>query len=130
MTTKSCPLCEPAAERVISRGTLAVALWDGYPVSPGHALVASARHVGSWFELRGDEQAAMLLLLDEVRANVTTGFQPDGFNIGINDGPAAGQTIPHVHIHLIPRYHGDVADPRGGIRWVLADKADYWTGRR
>ena len=61
----------------------------------------------------------MLLLLDEVRANVTGGSQPDGFNIGINDGAAAGQTIPHVHIHLIPRYDGDVADPRGGVRWVL-----------
>jgi diadenosine tetraphosphate (Ap4A) HIT family hydrolase len=123
-------LCSPAAERVISRGTLAVALWDGFPVSPGHALVTSTRHVESWFELTGEERAAMLLLLDEVRVNVDTGFHPDGFTIGINDGAAAGQTIPHVHIHLIPRYDGDVADPRGGVRWVIPARADYWSGRR
>ena len=130
MATPSCPLCQPAAEQVISRGTLAVALWDGHPVSPGHALVASVRHVGSWFELTADERAAMLLLLDEVRTNVEGGFHPDGFNIGIYDGAAAGQTIPHVHVHLIPRYDGDVPDPRGGIRWVVPAKADYWSGRR
>lgn len=130
MTTKPCPLCHPGAERVISRGSLAIALWDGYPVSPGHALVASTRHVESWFDLTADERAAMLLLLDEVRANVDTGFHPDGFNIGINDGAAAGQTVPHVHMHLIPRYDGDVPDPRGGIRWVIPGKAAYWTGRR
>jgi diadenosine tetraphosphate (Ap4A) HIT family hydrolase len=99
-------------------------------VSPGHALVASARHVESWFDLTGEERSAMLLLLDELRVNVGTGFHPDGFNIGINDGAAAGQTIPHVHIHLIPRYDGDAADPRGGIRWVIPAKADYWSGRR
>jgi diadenosine tetraphosphate (Ap4A) HIT family hydrolase len=128
MAAPSCPLCQPAAERVISRGTLAFALWDGYPVSPGHALVAPVRHVGSWFELTADERAAMLLLLDEVRTNVEGGFQPDGFNIGINDGAAAGQTIPHVHVHLIPRYDGDVPDPRGGIRWVVPARADYWSG--
>ena len=86
MLAKSCPLCEPAAERLITRGTLAFALWDGYPVSPGHALVAPVRHVGSWFDLTADEHAAMLLFLDEVRTNVEGGFQPDGFNIGINDG--------------------------------------------
>jgi diadenosine tetraphosphate (Ap4A) HIT family hydrolase len=129
MSAEPCPLCHPAAERVISRGTLAIALWDGYPVNPGHALVASTRHVESWFELTTEERAAMLLLLDEVRGKVATGFHPDGFNIGINDGVAAGQTIPHVHIHLIPRYDGDSPDPRGGIRRVIRDRADYWSGR-
>jgi diadenosine tetraphosphate (Ap4A) HIT family hydrolase len=88
------------------------------------------RHVASWFELTAEERAAMLLLLDEVRTNVEGGFQPDAFNIGINDGAAAGQTIPHVHVHLIPRYDGDVPDPRGGIRWVVPAKADYWSGGR
>ena len=126
MATRPCPLCQPAAERVISHGTLALALWDGHPVSPGHALVAPVRHVGSWFELTADERAAMLLLLDEVRTNVEGGFHPAGFNIGINDGAAAGQTVMHLHIHLMPRYLADSNDPRGGVRWIIPDRAPYW----
>ncbi|MDV7390058.1 HIT domain-containing protein, partial [Arthrospira platensis SPKY1] len=67
--------------------------------------------------------------LDEAREAVSSQYSPDGYNIGINDGPAAGQTVPHLHIHLIPRYKGDLPDPRGGVRWVIPTKADYWSER-
>lgn len=100
---------------------------DAYPVSPGHSLVIPKRHVDSFFAVSNDERVAMLALLDEAQLAAVREFQPDGFNIGINDGPAAGQTVAHLHIHLIPRYKGDVADPRGGVRWVIADKANYWS---
>jgi len=69
----------------------------------------------------------MLALLDLAKVEIDQEHQPDSYNIGINDGPTAGQTVPHLHMHLIPRYNGDVADPRGGVRWVIADKAKYWT---
>ncbi len=72
----------------------------------------------------------MLRLLDAARADVVHSRLPAGFNVGINDGPAAGQTVPHLHIHLIPRYEGDVIDPRGGVRWVIPERADYWTPRK
>jgi diadenosine tetraphosphate (Ap4A) HIT family hydrolase len=66
-------------------------------------------------------------LLDQAKINIQAEYQPDGFNIGINDGPTAGQTVPHLHIHLIPRYTEDGVDPRGGVRWLVPDKADYWS---
>jgi diadenosine tetraphosphate (Ap4A) HIT family hydrolase len=72
----------------------------------------------------------MLELLDAAKATAVADFRPDGFNIGINDGPAAGQTVPHLHMHLIPRYAGDLADPRGGVRWIIPSKADYWSVRK
>lgn len=71
----------------------------------------------------------MLALLDKAKVVIEEKYQPDAFNIGINDGPAAGQTVPHLHLHLIPRYEGDVSDARGGVRWVIPAKADYWTKR-
>lgn len=73
------------------------------------------------------ERSGLLELLDEAKAVAQTEFNPAGFNIGINDGPAAGQTVPHVHVHLIPRFLGDLPDPRGGVRWVIPEKADYWS---
>ena len=102
---------------------------DGFPVSPGHSLVIPKRHVGSFFEVSAEERLALLELLDQAKQSVQAQSHPDGFNIGINDGPAAGQTVPHLHIHLIPRYRGDLADPRGGVRWVIPDKADYWSAK-
>ena len=82
--------------------------------------------MGSWFEASETERTAMLALLDLAKTKIDQEHQPDSYNIGINDGPAAGQTVPHLHMHLIPRYDGDVPDPRGGVRWVIADKAKYW----
>jgi diadenosine tetraphosphate (Ap4A) HIT family hydrolase len=79
--------------------------------------------------LTAEERAAILALLDDAKRNVDAEHKPDGYNIGINDGSAAGQTVPHLHVHLIPRYKDDQKDPRGGVRWIFPDKADYWSKR-
>jgi diadenosine tetraphosphate (Ap4A) HIT family hydrolase len=84
------------------------------------------RHVVSFFDVTGGERKAMLALLDSAKLGLDAAFHPDGYNVGINDGEAAGQTVPHLHLHLIPRYAGDREDPRGGVRWVLPQKAKYW----
>ena len=102
---------------------------DGFPISPGHTLIIPKRHVASFFELTPEERADLLELLDAAKADLDQEFSPDGYNIGVNDGAAAGQTIAHVHIHLIPRFAGDRSDPRGGVRWIFPDKADYWSDR-
>jgi diadenosine tetraphosphate (Ap4A) HIT family hydrolase len=122
-----CPFCVIESSRVVATNSLAFAIRDGYPVSPGHTLAIPNRHVGSFFDLSPQEHDALLDLIQDQKRLLDAEFSPDAFNIGINDGPAAGQTIPHVHVHLIPRYRGDVPHPRGGIRWVLADRARYWT---
>ena len=125
----SCPFCTLTESRVRLQSALAVGVDDAYPVAPGHTLIVPRRHVGSYFQLNRDERAAMHELLDQAQSELRERLRPDAYTIGINDGPAAGQSIPHVHIHLIPRFHGDRDNPRGGVRWVLPDKADYWTGR-
>lgn len=102
---------------------------DGFPISPGHTLIIPKRHIGSFFELTADEQAELMALLGSAKIVLDKDHSPNGYNIGINDGPAAGQTVPHLHIHLIPRYKGDRADPRGGVRWIIPEKADYWSQR-
>lgn len=126
-----CPLCS-AAERTdpLAANEHAVAVFDRYPVSPGHSLVVSRRHVADVFALSGDEQRSLWALLPAVKAAIEQAHSPAGYNIGVNTGVAAGQTISHVHVHVIPRYPGDVEDPRGGVRWVLPGRADYWSGRR
>lgn len=129
MTDNLCAFCGLPQERIRGQNDHAVWIRDAYPVSPGHSLVIPRRHVGSFFEVSPEERTAMLALLDEARAAASAEYQPDGFNIGINDGAAAGQTVPHLHIHLMPRYNGDLADPRGGVRWVIPEKADYWSSR-
>jgi diadenosine tetraphosphate (Ap4A) HIT family hydrolase len=123
---KPCGFCTLAPARVIAENELAVVVRDGFPVSPGHTLIIPRRHIGSFFDLAGEERTAMLTLLDSAKTELETEFHPDGYNIGINDGVAAGQTVPHLHIHLIPRYVSDSADPRGGVRWVLPRNAKYW----
>lgn len=125
----TCPFCTLPPDRIVQENDYAVWIYDGFPVSPGHSLIIPKRHVGSFFEVSADERTAMLALLDKAKASVEEVYQPVAYNIGINDGPAAGQTVPHLHLHLIPRYSGDVADARGGVRWVIPDKADYWSGR-
>lgn len=121
-----CPFCTLEPSRIAGANALAVRFDDGFPITPGHSLIIPRRHFGSFFEATAEERTALLSLLDEAHAEATRAFNPDGFNIGINDGAAAGQTVPHLHIHLIPRRLGDVADPRGGVRWVIPDKARYW----
>lgn len=98
-------------------------------MSPGHALVIPRRHVQSFFDLQDDERADLIDLLARARAAIQAERHPDGFNIGINDGAAAGQTVMHLHVHLIPRYSGDRTDARGGVRWIFPEKADYWSRR-
>jgi ATP adenylyltransferase len=127
MTKPDCAFCAlDGSERVFFEDNLIRALWDGFPVSPGHALVVPRRHVANWFDASLEEQAALMRGLDVARARILERYQPDGFNIGINVGEAAGQTVFHLHLHLIPRYKGDVPDPRGGVRCVIPARARYW----
>jgi len=106
----------------------AVAFADGFPVAAGHTLVAPRRHVASVFDLATEEYAAVWALVAAVRARLAAATGADGFTIGVNDGVAAGQTVGHAHVHVIPRRAGDVGDPRGGVRWVLPERAAYWEG--
>jgi diadenosine tetraphosphate (Ap4A) HIT family hydrolase len=124
-----CPFCTLPESRIVAENAHGLVIRDAYPVSPGHTLVIPKRHMGSFFELTPAERSDLLALLDQAREELQGSLHPDGFNIGINDGPAAGQTVPHLHIHLIPRYRGDQTDPRGGVRWIFPDKADYWSHR-
>lgn len=109
----------------IAANRSAFAVWDAYPVSPGHALVVSRRQISDWWEATADERADLMTLVDEVRAAIEEQHQPDGFNVGFNAGTAAGQTVDHLHLHVIPRYRGDVADPRGGIRLAIPARGNY-----
>jgi diadenosine tetraphosphate (Ap4A) HIT family hydrolase len=129
MTSASCPFCHLDPVTVLSSNRYAVAVWDGFPVTPGHSLIIPKRHIVSFFEATPEEQAALFELLGELRLRLAAERQPDGFNFGVNDGAAAGQTVMHLHIHLIPRYLGDTADPRGGVRWIMPEKAPYWKNR-
>jgi diadenosine tetraphosphate (Ap4A) HIT family hydrolase len=112
--------------RVIIEGESCVAFYDGYPLNEGHALVIPFEPIASMYDLDADLQAELWQMVGKVRKILKDKFNPAGFNIGINDGAAAGQTMPHTHIHIIPRYTGDVEDPRGGIRWIIPEKAKYW----
>ena len=122
----TCPFCSLPRDRILHERETAFAIRDGFPVSPGHTLVIPKRHVASLFEVTDAERIDLMSLLVAARDDLDREFRPAGYNIGINDGAAAGQTVPHLHIHLIPRYAGDRDDPRGGVRWVLPDKAAYW----
>ena len=128
-TDGQCPFCHLSESRVWLTTTHSVAFFDGYPVAQGHALVIPRRHVASLFDLSAAEFADAWALVTRVRQELVERFHPDSFNVGVNDGPAAGQTVPHAHIHIIPRRAGDVPDARGGVRWVIPGKADYWTKR-
>lgn len=121
-----CPFCHPPPDRLTAETPDVIALPDRYPVSPGHTLVVPRAHVASVFDLPADTQAEGWRMVTEVRARLEQEHRPDGFNIGVNDGVAAGQTVAHAHVHVIPRFEGDVADPRGGVRWVVPERAPYW----
>ena len=121
--------CTVPRERIVSADALAVVVRDAYPISPGHTLIVPRRHVASISEVTPDELRSLWSLLGDARRTLDETREPDGYNIGVNDGLAAGQTVMHLHVHLIPRYRGDRADPRGGVRWVIPEKADYWSPR-
>jgi diadenosine tetraphosphate (Ap4A) HIT family hydrolase len=124
-----CPFCVLPASRIVAADDLAMAIRDGYPVSPGHTLIIPRRHVASIADATSGEMRSLWSLLAEARRTLDETLKPSGYNIGINDGVAAGQTVMHLHVHLIPRYAGDRADPRGGVRWIVPEKADYWSTR-
>lgn len=122
----ACPFCDIPAERILIERDVGWAIPDLYPLSRGHTLVIPRRHVASIFTLPPAETSALWELVGAVREMLAGELHPDGFNIGLNDGEAAGQTIAHAHVHVVPRYHGDVPDPRGGVRWVMPERAIYW----
>ena len=117
-----CPFCElkplVAEEPVFT-------LRDLHPVSPGHSLIVTRRHFSSIADATPEEESAILIALRKVRRSLELEFTPDGFNFGLNDGAAAGQTIAHVHLHVIPRFRGDTPDPRGGVRRCVDGKGVY-----
>jgi diadenosine tetraphosphate (Ap4A) HIT family hydrolase len=124
---QACPFCHLEKSRITLENDCAVAFPDAFPVAEGHMLVVPKRHVASLFDLPDEEQAAIWKLVAQMRGKLVFDLQPDGFNIGVNDGSAAGQTVMHAHVHVIPRRRGDVADPRGVIRWIIPEKAPYWS---
>lgn len=124
---KSCPFCTLPSERVWLSSANFVGVLDQFPVAEGHALIIPKRHAASIFDLDASEQKEAWQLVAQVRSELMKKYNPAGFTIGVNDGRAAGQTIDHAHVHVIPRRIGDVQDPRGGVRWVIPSKADYWS---
>lgn len=125
---EKCPFCRLSRRvEVICETATCVAFYDGYPVSPGHALIIPKRHVASYFDLTNHEREAMNIMLQYVKQKVDERYHPDGYNIGINVNEAAGQSVFHVHMHLIPRYKGDVKNPKGGVRGVIPNKQNYST---
>lgn len=125
MSAETCPFCQPDEQRIFFRSGLVLGLWDGFPVSRGHALLVTRRHVADWFDATADEQQALTSAIAEVKREIDKVHRPDGYNVGFNAGEAAGQTVLHLHIHVIPRYVGDTPEPRGGVRGVIPGKAGY-----
>jgi diadenosine tetraphosphate (Ap4A) HIT family hydrolase len=121
-----CPFCnlEPERELILESATT-FAIYDKYPVNKGHALIIPKRHCSDYFQLSFKEQSACWYILNATKKVLEEKFKPEGFNVGINVNEQAGQTIPHVHIHLIPRYSGDIENPVGGVRGVIPDKRIY-----
>jgi diadenosine tetraphosphate (Ap4A) HIT family hydrolase len=121
----------PEAEWVCANA-FAFAIYDRFPVSPGHVLVITRRVVPTYFDCTAAEQAAVMELVGDVKKLLDEQLEPkpDGYNVGFNAGTAAGQTVPHVHVHVIPRYAGDMPDPRGGVRHVIPEKGNYLAGTR
>jgi diadenosine tetraphosphate (Ap4A) HIT family hydrolase len=120
----TCVFCASERERVLD-GALVYAVRDAYPVARGHTLVISKRHVATYFEASTDERAAIWAAVEQVKAELDATLEPDGYNVGFNAGLAAGQTIMHLHVHVIPRVVGDVDDPRGGVRGVIPSRQKY-----
>lgn len=122
-----CPFCNLPSGSIIEQNQHALAFRDRYPLASGHVLVIPRRHVESPFDLEPEEFASVWSLVAQVRGSLAAELGPDAFTVGVNDGVAAGQTIMHAHVHVIPRWTGDVPDPRGGIRWVIPAQAPYWS---
>jgi len=124
VTPAGCPFCDSTTP-IIASNASAFAIRDGFPVNAGHTLIVPRRHFPSWFDASAEERQAILHLLDQIKSALDREFAPAGYNIGINDGEAAGQTVMHLHVHLIPRFDGDVDDPAGGVRFVIPERGNY-----
>ena len=125
---KECKFCEFFKEKKFDlENELAFAFWDANPVSKGHIIVMTKRHVRDFFETTREERCAIFELIDKAKSIIDGKYKPIGYNIGMNCGVSAGQTVMHIHVHLIPRYDGDVENPRGGVRGVIPEKKDYDT---
>jgi len=122
MPPVKCPFCDPPVGDIVAKNKLCYARWDRFPVSRGHLLLIPFRHVPDLFSITVEEKYALFALLDECREILEEDFRPAGYNIGVNIGAVAGQTVMHCHCHMIPRYAGDTGDPRGGVRGVLPGK--------
>jgi len=125
MSESRCPFCNVDEKDIVLKNDKCFAIFDKYPVSKGHMLIVPYRHFSNFFDTTYDEISAIYRLVYEAKSYLDKEFSPDGYNLGINIGKAAGQTIPHMHIHLIPRYKGDMEDPTGGVRGVIPAKRVY-----
>lgn len=126
---EKCPFCEIEKRidesRIIYQDSTWIAILDNYPVSEGHTLLIPKRHCKSYFDLNFIELESVGVTIGVIKRLLDTKYKPDGYNIGINCGEAAGQTVMHCHIHIIPRYNGDCENPRGGVRGVIPEKQHY-----
>ncbi len=121
----SCLFCRSDIDSVFIRGELGFVCWDSYPVSDGHALVIPYRHVADYFDVTDRERVELWDLVDKGKRVIDARHRPHGYNVGVNVGRTAGQSVFHVHIHLIPRYRGDTENPKGGVRGVIPEKRLY-----
>lgn len=121
----SCPFCQLPESRIVARSKLSITIRDGHPVSRGHTLLIPNRHVADWFGLTAEEAADLLAAAHQAKVGLDSELHPDGYNLGVNAGVVAGQTVMHVHLHLIPRFAGDTPDPRGGIRHCIPHRGHY-----
>ena len=123
----NCVFCQKVEDKdYLIENETAVSFLDSYPLTEGHTLIIPKRHISEIFNLDSKEYTDIWEIINATNKSLTDTLSPDGVDIGVNVGKEAGQTIDHAHLHLIPRYKGDIADPRGGIRWVIPDKAPYW----
>jgi len=127
MTNKNCLFCDflSGKHRIILENTAFYARWDNFPVNKGHAEVVPKKHIESFFEMTKKESSQMFEFTREIKKIIDKKFKPDAYNIGINDGEYAGRTIHHLHVHIIPRYKGDVKNPKGGVRNIIPGKGKY-----
>jgi len=122
---RKCPFCNRTEEETIIQNELAFARFDKYPVSPGHMLIIPWRHFDNYFDATREEKIALIDLIDEAKKILDKKFNPHGYNIGVNIGIPAGQSVMHLHLHIIPRYRGDTENPKGGVRGVIPRKMVY-----
>ena len=120
-----CIFCNIDNSRIVLESSLAYAIYDGFPVNKGHMLIISKQHFNNYFEADKKTKDELWNLIDKCKEILDIKYNPDGYNVGINCNESAGQTVMHLHIHLIPRYKGDIENPRGGVRGVIPDNQSY-----